>query len=78
MRLRLLWNAFLLGDWVTFFEPVTNFLQRVWPFSRWDFTEAAHKRRKILTRLENTREEFYADPEVREQILGGEVSGRVN
>jgi len=59
VRLRLLWLAFLLGDWKTLFAPIVNFLQRVWPFSRWDFTESAHTRRRILKHLEETREEFY-------------------
>lgn len=65
---RLLWLSFLLGDWKTLLAPVVNFLQRCWPFSRWDFTDAARTRRRILKQLAETRVDYYNDPEVRKQL----------
>jgi hypothetical protein len=62
LKLKIFWNSLLLlayGDWSEMKEIILKFFQRVWPFSRWDFTEAAHTRRKILTRLAETREGFY-------------------
>lgn len=63
MRLRYIWNSVklmvLFGDCSEVKEIVLNFLQGVWPFSRWDFTEAAHTRKRILKQLADTREEFY-------------------
>jgi hypothetical protein len=67
-QLRILWLSFLLGDWKTLFEPVVDFLQRVWPFSRWDFTESARTRKHILTHLKTTMVDYYNDPEVRKQL----------
>jgi hypothetical protein len=68
MKPRIVLNALLLGDVKTLSEPFVNFLQRVWPFSRWDFTECARERRRILEHLASTREDFYNDPEVRKQL----------
>jgi hypothetical protein len=62
LKLKIFWNSLLLatyGDCSEMKEIILNFFQRVWPFSRWDFTEAAHHRRRILARLAETREEFY-------------------
>jgi hypothetical protein len=62
LKIKLFWNSLLLlayGDSSEMKEIILNFFQRVWPFSRWDFTEAAHERRRILTRLARTREEFF-------------------
>jgi hypothetical protein len=71
IRLRILLNALFLGDVRTLLEPFANFLQRVWPFSRWDFTESAHTRRRILTHLKSTMVDYYNDPEVRKQLFDG-------
>jgi hypothetical protein len=48
---------------------VLNFMQRVWPFSHFVFTESARTQRRILAQLAASREEFYSRPEVRQAIL---------